>query len=68
MLGETHAVGVIVLAVLLAFLVLWFAPWVTFWAIGVLFGYHIPLTWGTGFAFWVLRLFLFGTGSSLRRS
>lgn len=54
------SLGVVVLFLLLFFIVLWFAPWVTFWAIAVLFGYSIPLTWGTFWAFWALKLFAFG--------
>jgi len=29
-------------------------PWIGFWAINTLFAYHIPLTWSTGLAFWVM--------------
>lgn len=57
-----RGLGAIVLIALTFFIVIWLAPVVTFWAIGVLFGYHIPLTWGTFWAFWAIRLFAIASG------
>lgn len=37
-------------------------PWIGFWAIDTLFAYHIPLTWSTGLAFWVIIAMLNGGG------
>lgn len=41
--------GIALLIALLAII-----PWIGFWAVNTLFAYHIPLTWSTGLAFWVL--------------
>ena len=66
--GSTfQAIGFLVLIILIAIGLLWIAPIVTFWAIGVLFGHHIPLTWGTWFAFWGIKLFAL-TGAGVRRN
>jgi TRAP-type C4-dicarboxylate transport system permease small subunit len=40
------------IALLIALLAL--IPWIGFWAVNTLFAFHIPLTWSTGLAFWVL--------------
>jgi hypothetical protein len=42
-------------------------PWIGFWAIGTLFAYHIPLTWSTGLAFWVMIALLKGGDTTFRR-
>ena len=42
-------------------------PWIGFWAIGTLFAYHIPLTWSTGLAFWVMIVLLKGGDTTFRR-
>ena len=42
-------------------------PWIGFWAINTLFAYHIPLTWSTGLAFWVMIALLKGGETSFRR-
>ena len=39
-----------------------FAPWIVFWTINVLFAFSIPYTLKTWFAYWVLMLFVFGSG------
>lgn len=52
--------SIVVLAVLLVLVLLAVVPWVAFWAIAVLFGYTIQLTWTTGIAYWVLVLLTCG--------
>jgi hypothetical protein len=42
-------------------------PWIGFWAINTLFAYHIPLTWSTGLAFWVMIALLKGGDTTFRR-
>ncbi len=42
-------------------------PWIGFWAIDTLFAYHIPLTWSTGLAFWVMIALLKGGDTTFRR-
>ena len=54
--------GIALLIALLAII-----PWIGFWAIGTLFAYHIPLTWSTGLAFWVLIALLKGGDTTFRR-
>ena len=54
--------GILALVALLAII-----PWIGFWAIGTLFAYHIPLTWSTGLAFWVLIALLKGGDTTFRR-
>ena len=53
------------IALLIALLAI--VPWIGFWAIGTLFAYHIPLTWSTGLAFWVLIALLKGGDTTFRR-
>ena len=53
------------IALLLALLAL--IPWIGFWAIDTLFAYHIPLTWSTGLAFWVMIVLLKGGDTTFRR-
>ena len=53
------------IALLIALLAL--IPWIGFWAIGTLFAFHIPLTWSTGLAFWVLIALLKGGDTTFRR-
>ena len=53
------------IALLIALLAL--IPWIGFWAIDTLFAYHIPLTWSTGLAFWVLIALLKGGDTTFRR-
>ena len=55
-------IAIIVLLALLALL-----PWVGFWAINTLFAYHIPLTWSTGLAFWVIIAMVKGGETTFRR-
>jgi hypothetical protein len=54
--------GIALLIALLAII-----PWIGFWAIGTLFAYHIPLTWSTGLAFWVMIVLLKGGDTTFRR-
>jgi hypothetical protein len=54
--------GILALVALLAII-----PWIGFWAIGTLFAYHIPLTWSTGLAFWVMIVLLKGGDTTFRR-
>jgi len=54
--------GIALLIALLAII-----PWIGFWAIDTLFAYHIPLTWSTGLAFWVLIALLKGGDTTFRR-
>ena len=54
--------GIALLIALLAII-----PWIGFWAIDTLFAYHIPLTWSTGLAFWVLIVLLKGGDTTFRR-
>ena len=54
--------GILALVALLAIV-----PWIGFWAIGTLFAFHIPLTWSTGLAFWVLIALLKGGDTTFRR-
>ena len=54
--------GIALLIALLAII-----PWIGFWAINTLFAYHIPLTWSTGLAFWVLIALLKGGDTTFRR-
>ncbi len=54
--------GIALLIALLAII-----PWIGFWAIGTLFAYHIPLTWSTGLAFWVMIALLKGGDTTFRR-
>lgn len=42
-------------------------PVIVFWSIGVLFGYHIPVTFGTWIAALVM-LALFGNGGRTRKA
>ena len=53
------------IALLLALLAL--IPWIGFWAIDTLFAYHIPLTWSTGLAFWVIIAMVQGGNTTIRR-
>ena len=50
------------IALLIALLAL--IPWIGFWAVNTLFAFHIPLTWSTGLAFWVLIAMLKGSAVS----
>ena len=54
--------GILALVALLALI-----PWIGFWAIDTLFAYHIPLTWSTGLAFWVMIVLLKGGETTFRR-
>ena len=54
--------GILALVALLAII-----PWIGFWAIDTLFAYHIPLTWSTGLAFWVMIALLKGGDTTFRR-
>jgi hypothetical protein len=54
--------GILALVALLALI-----PWIGFWAINTLFAYHIPLTWSTGLAFWVMIVLLKGGDTTFRR-
>ena len=47
--------GIALLIALLAII-----PWIGFWAVNTLFAFHIPLTWSTGLAFWVMIAMLKG--------
>ena len=58
-----YVIGAIV--ALLALLAI--IPWIGFWAIDTLFAYHIPLTWSTGLAFWVMIAMLKGGEVQLNR-
>jgi TRAP-type C4-dicarboxylate transport system permease small subunit len=50
------------IALLIALLAL--IPWIGFWAVNTLFAFHIPLTWSTGLAFWLLIGMLKGSAVS----
>lgn len=54
--------GILALVALLAII-----PWIGFWAIDTLFAYHIPLTWSTGLAFWVIIAMVKGGDTTFRR-
>ena len=54
--------GIALLIALLAII-----PWIGFWAINTLFAYHIPLTWSTGLAFWVIIAMVQGGNTTLKR-
>jgi hypothetical protein len=54
--------GILALVALLALI-----PWIGFWAINTLFAFHIPLTWSTGLAFWVMIVLLKGGETTFRR-
>lgn len=54
--------GIALLIALLAII-----PWIGFWAVNTLFAFHIPLTWSTGLAFWVLIAMLKGGDTTFRR-
>ena len=54
--------GIALLIALLAII-----PWIGFWAIDTLFAYHIPLTWSTGLAFWVIIAMVQGGNTTLKR-
>ena len=54
--------GILALVALLAII-----PWIGFWAIDTLFAYHIPLTWSTGLAFWVIIVMVKGGDTTFRR-
>jgi TRAP-type C4-dicarboxylate transport system permease small subunit len=54
--------GIALLIALLAII-----PWIGFWAVNTLFAFHIPLTWSTGLAFWVLIAMLKGGETTFRR-
>jgi hypothetical protein len=54
--------GIALLIALLAII-----PWIGFWAVNTLFAYHIPLTWSTGLAFWVMIVLLKGGDTTFRR-
>ena len=54
--------GILALVALLALI-----PWIGFWAIDTLFAYHIPLTWSTGLAFWVIIAMVKGGDTTFRR-
>lgn len=51
---------IVIIAIIIVLALLALFPWVAFWAIGVLFGYTIQLTWMTGLAYWVLVLLTCG--------
>ena len=53
------------IALLIALLAL--IPWIGFWAVNTLFAFHIPLTWSTGLAFWVMIALLKGGETTFRR-
>ncbi len=54
--------GIALLIALLAII-----PWIGFWAVNTLFAFHIPLTWSTGLAFWVIIAMLKGGDTTFRR-
>ena len=54
--------GIALLIALLAII-----PWIGFWAVNTLFAFHIPLTWSTGLAFWVMIAMLKGGDTTFRR-
>ena len=54
--------GIALLIALLAII-----PWIGFWAVNTLFAFHIPLTWSTGLAFWVMIAMLKGGEVQLNR-
>ena len=57
----------VTLGIALVIALLAIIPWIGFWAINTLFAYHIPLTWSTGLAFWVMIVVLKGGETTFRR-
>jgi len=57
----------VTLGIALVIALLAIIPWIGFWAINTLFAYHIPLTWSTGLAFWVMIALLKGGDTTFRR-
>jgi hypothetical protein len=57
----------VTLGIALVIALLAIIPWIGFWAINTLFAYHIPLTWSTGLAFWVMIVLLKGGETTFRR-
>ena len=57
----------VTLGIALVIALLAIIPWIGFWAIDTLFAYHIPLTWSTGLAFWVMIVLLKGGDTTFRR-
>ena len=57
----------VTLGIALVIALLAIIPWIGFWAINTLFAYHIPLTWSTGLAFWVMIVLLKGGDTTFRR-
>ena len=57
----------VTIAIVVLLALLGVVPWVAFWAINTLFAYHIPLTWSTGLAFWVMIVLLKGGETTFRR-
>jgi len=57
----------VTLGIALVIALLAIIPWIGFWAIHTLFAYHIPLTWSTGLAFWVMIALLKGGDTTFRR-
>lgn len=51
---------IVLAAVILVISLLALIPFVSFWAIAVLFGYTIQLTWMTGLAYWILMILTCG--------
>lgn len=49
-----NGIGWLVLLVLLVGVLLWFVPFVAFWAINQLFGYRIEMSFLNVVAFWTL--------------
>lgn len=55
----------LLIALLIALLAI--IPWIGFWAVNTLFAFHIPLTWSTGLAFWVIIAMVKGGDTTFRR-
>jgi magnesium-transporting ATPase (P-type) len=50
----SEAIGWLVLLLIVLGFVLWFVPFISFWAIRTLFNYHIEMSFINALAFWVL--------------
>lgn len=57
----------VILGIALMIALLAIIPWIGFWAIDTLFAYHIPLTWSTGLAFWVIIAMVQGGNTTIKR-
>jgi hypothetical protein len=64
--SRNHAIGYLVLALLILGIGLWFVPWAFYSIIFQVFGVSVEHTFVNYFYFWVLKLFVFGTANFRR--